>query len=1355
MPQTARQLLLEQTKPTARDLLADPASQTLPTGFGGPPQLSRPTAKDLLAEREQVMPGANYELATAADIAPLPSPTTLTKPPEKFQPQFAPPELVSEWEKEGKIGFVEAIATPRNIPLVGSITDVVEAGAVALAVKRLQKAQEKNLSYYMGMKQDEELLGDYLIDREEKQYREYSTRGQIGAGLGELPDWMITFLLTGPGAKIAQKATQKAATRMLGKYATKSAGKLATEGAAWTGAGVARAAQMPHRVGEQYFSRQTVSRPFGVGPEGEIEIGLPTETPFTSMWKAAGDVIIESMSETAGAGITRGAKTVAKATGVAAASKKVAASKMGQALSNTFKKMHPGEKASELFTKVGYSNFLAELGEERLADIMRGAVNISEEGMLEAFWPGWEQLGIEATILAVPGATKAGVGLIGKGQKTGDPVATTKEDWNQLAQVAKGGIDKLTPTMRASLYNAARSGTIKRLRAEGGLDYRTAHVLLQGAAEIERQRIIDAMPPDVAKPVKPTIAPAVDPSMKKGAAKEESWRVPSEEMKKLAAQTTAQEVVEATAKVGISRWSGAKTLAQEMFTTPRNAIAKLGPQGEALVSGTRRADMISKGRAATVAVNLDEMYDMLENEEKVDILKVVNYLQAKEYGDYQRRINNEKAFDHLKEPISDNQRAFADWLRGELNQLVYEAEQLGGYRIMPGGKEIDIRLGGEPSPAMMTEEGQLLFAEILGAVDLKGRPNLAALRHNRMITSMIESGRAKNEGDAFKKLNRIAATMDDKAPRKSKVSTFDQAKDLLPAEFLEWSYTPVIKDAEYFQKAYRALELRRQWGWDYEIAYGLRNQLASKYGKDIAGSLDEWIGLWDPNPVQPPQGRVTKILNHSSWTILNRWATISKLGVTTSLRNYPERMKAVGEYGLLDFLQAEVQAHTPRWIGKRLGRPDYRRMVRAAGAVSKKPEFSGLAAGLAEDIGKGRTGQITQLALESRGFLPIERGNNINAALAARLQALRDVSKNLPDDTPAGFRQFMKSLWGDPVYSARQLLGETRTAAQRRFARAEFTKDEVKSITERGYLTAEELNRIMIHGAESKHFRADIFFNPSFWHKSAWYRTAMKFKIPWGWQQLNRHVRMCIEEAEHGNLRPLAGYVVTTTLAGELYQLVTDPLTGNEREDQAFWERAWGDFLTGGGIAFFENLVYGRTAWQMVANFVGGPTLQTVKGGLDTYQKAREDPEHIGQYAWEYAQKEITDLRRVDQLVHPKLAESRREGYKIRQWTEEYTETDQSKKYYMDGLYEALTENDEKRAFSIITVLLNEFEGMTPQRIRQSLESRSPLSGVSRREMVQLKEELPKRREQIVSRRTDEERELILLLAKILDENFK
>ena len=139
---------------------------------------------------------------------------------------------------------------------------------------------------------------------------------------------------------------------------------------------------------------------------------------------------------------------------------------------------------------------------------------------------------------------------------------------------------------------------------------------------------------------------------------------------------------------------------------------------------------------------------------------------------------------------------------------------------------------------------------------------------------------------------------------------------------------------------------------------------------------------------------------------------------------------------------------------------------------------------------------------------------------------------------------------------------------------------------------------------------------------------------------------------------------------------------------------------------------------------------------------------------YEYAQREVTDLRRMDQLLHPELAESRRREQKVRELAKKYTETDQAKRYYMEHLRDALKEGDEKWAVSIIGVLLTEFEGMTPRRIRQSMESRSPLSGVSRRETVQLQEEVPERKKPLLDRQIEDDRELIKLLGNIIRDYF-
>lgn len=332
---------------------------------------------------------------------------TALKP--RVEPEsFVAPELLAEWKKRGAIGVKEAairLDLTENIPF--NPERAVKSVSLLISAKRLKKYNEGTYKYDSDeiKENDEEKIYSYMLMKEEERIRGVTIGGQITRGVAQLPGFMIEFLATGGLAAIGKKAATKAATKTLSKIALKRAGKIAIKGVGWVGSGVARTAGMPHRVVGGFAERQLPQ--LGLSSEGKVLIGESAEKPFTSAWKAFGDVVIENMSEEAGATIGKGIR-------------KVIPKKMARALTRAFKKIHPGEKVTKIMTKAGYHGFLEEWGEERLGNLMRAVTGVQDFGVkagnmferIIASIPNKDELLVEAGVLSVPGLVKTGIGIV-------------------------------------------------------------------------------------------------------------------------------------------------------------------------------------------------------------------------------------------------------------------------------------------------------------------------------------------------------------------------------------------------------------------------------------------------------------------------------------------------------------------------------------------------------------------------------------------------------------------------------------------------------------------------------------------------------------------------------------------------------------------------------------------------------------------------------------------------------------------------------------------------------------------------------------------------------------------------------
>lgn len=336
---------------------------------------------------------------------------------------------------EKSIGFEESIAEEfkrpaaglQMIPIVGGIFGAVENLMYLDAAKRLRENYDYTKpiasarpapgplgmvpAVYGSRERDQKLVGDLILKMQDQQERGYSFGGKVAKGVMILPTWMVEFAATGGLANIGNKAVQKAGEKLLKNYAKTKAGEAALKAAGWTGGAIARGTVgLAPRVGEKAAQRQV-----GVQLLGEDQEGWAS-----SFAKAWGDVVIESASEEAGAGLTKGAKFVLGKTGKLG-------KKLVPALESAWVKATggtAGEFARRIATKGGYSNLLAEIGEERLGTILRAVTGVEDfgagkdAGVLERFAAGLKEdaknIGVEAVVLSVPMAGQVALGQTGR-----------------------------------------------------------------------------------------------------------------------------------------------------------------------------------------------------------------------------------------------------------------------------------------------------------------------------------------------------------------------------------------------------------------------------------------------------------------------------------------------------------------------------------------------------------------------------------------------------------------------------------------------------------------------------------------------------------------------------------------------------------------------------------------------------------------------------------------------------------------------------------------------------------------------------------------------------------------------------
>lgn len=328
-----------------------------------------------------------------------------------------------------KAGFVESlkeeftpIGVAKKIPIIGGIAGIYEASRVMEAKDRLVKgydySQPPPLPVYgqqrtmMGAKitpvepvlsreGDEKLVADYI----ERITKDRTFWGKVAQGVSALPTWMLEFAITGGLASVGKTATKKAGLKLLGRYAKTKAGKTALRGMGWAGGAITRGTVgLAPRIGEKAVQRQLNVRLLNADQEGWA-------TSFAKSW---GDVVIEAASEEAGQTITKGLGAIANKTKLG--------SQLVKGLRRGWRIATGGSRADfarGLLSKGGYSNIIGEIGEERLATILRGITGVDDfgagkdAGIIERLGAGLAQdarnFGVEAVVLSTPMAGQVAV----------------------------------------------------------------------------------------------------------------------------------------------------------------------------------------------------------------------------------------------------------------------------------------------------------------------------------------------------------------------------------------------------------------------------------------------------------------------------------------------------------------------------------------------------------------------------------------------------------------------------------------------------------------------------------------------------------------------------------------------------------------------------------------------------------------------------------------------------------------------------------------------------------------------------------------------------------------------------------
>ena len=315
-----------------------------------------------------------------------------------------PEETIKSWENN-PIGFKESFSF-LDWEDVAPVAGGVAKGANYLKLLNISKNIEDGKPVN---RNDSEFLNEFIDKQVEMKVRGMDYGGKIAYYGSPLPAFMIEFGLTGGIGKAAQASTLKAIgatveTTALKAFAAKTTGRVARV--------AAQSAAMVPMLASKYGERRAGA--WNVTDKGEVIFAGADESPAKSALMAYAHVSAEVASELSGATLNKyliNPITKRLATPLISGINKLP-EKLKLALYDNYKRLKGNARVSRVFTAGGWNGMLAELGEERIADILRETTNLTlEEGytfdeVLDGITPSKDDLLLEAGLISIVGGFK-------------------------------------------------------------------------------------------------------------------------------------------------------------------------------------------------------------------------------------------------------------------------------------------------------------------------------------------------------------------------------------------------------------------------------------------------------------------------------------------------------------------------------------------------------------------------------------------------------------------------------------------------------------------------------------------------------------------------------------------------------------------------------------------------------------------------------------------------------------------------------------------------------------------------------------------------------------------------------------
>jgi hypothetical protein len=256
------------------------------------------------------------------------------------------------------------------------------------------------------------ILDAYIDKMLEKEVRGMSFGGKFRYYGAQMPAFMAEFVATGGYGKLAQKAVVE------GVKSKVKSNVLAQIAGATTRVATQTALMLP--MNAKNYGQLRLSEGLEITDAGETIFAEANKSPAKTALMAYLYTASEVASELSGAATLKyldGTGIKKKIITKAADQLNKLDPKIRSGLVKAYRKLKPHAAVKDLFTRAGYNGMLLELGEERIADVLRETVNLTlEDGytfedVLKGISVDMEQLLLEGSLIATVGGGRAGFGM--------------------------------------------------------------------------------------------------------------------------------------------------------------------------------------------------------------------------------------------------------------------------------------------------------------------------------------------------------------------------------------------------------------------------------------------------------------------------------------------------------------------------------------------------------------------------------------------------------------------------------------------------------------------------------------------------------------------------------------------------------------------------------------------------------------------------------------------------------------------------------------------------------------------------------------------------------------------------------